>query len=56
MLLMDPFGSVVPLQLECVLMSITHVTTGADTNHVLNHDLKYKGLTQLALPRTGQGE
>lgn len=56
LLLMDMFGSVVLWQLESVLRPITCVTAGAHTNRVLNHELKYKGLTQLALPHTGQGE
>ena len=38
-----------------MLMTIACVTTGADKNHVLNRELKYKGLPWLAPPLTGLG-
>lgn len=42
MLLMALSGSVVLSLLGSVLMSVAHVITGADTNHVLNLVLTHK--------------
>lgn len=36
-------------------MSFAHVTTGDHVIQVFNHELKYKGLTDLALPLTDMG-
>lgn len=43
------------MQLVSVLMSIAHVTTGDHVIQVFNHESKYKGLTELALPHTDMG-
>lgn len=43
------------MQLVSVLMSFAHVTTGDHVIQVFNHELKYKGLTDLALPLTDMG-
>lgn len=48
-------GSMVLPHLGSVLMSLAHVTTGAQANHVLDHVLKYKDFTRLALALTDPG-
>lgn len=43
------------MQLVSVLVSFAHVTTGDHVIQVFNRELKYKGLTNLALPLTDMG-
>lgn len=45
-------GSLVLLLLASVLMSISHVTTEVQVNHVLDHMLQNQNLVELAPPLT----
>lgn len=55
LLLLAMSGSVVLPLLGSVLMFIVQVNTGAHVNLVLNHDLRYKVLTEQFLPLADPG-